>query len=111
MDSEFDCYPLPFGVDDLIQKGRNGSYPDGYLDQYLAYLRRSHAAAQAEIEQAGADAKAGPEQNARLTDARSAMAKSLAPGNTGRGARAAAPAAKPAPKGRGVKPATPPAGE
>lgn len=70
MDSEFDRYPLPFGVDELIQKGRGGSYPDGYLDQYLAYLRRSHAAASAEIEKAYVEAESDPEQKARLADVR-----------------------------------------
>ncbi len=70
MGSEFGWYTAPFGVDDLIEKGRRGSYPDGYLDTYLAHLRRSHAASQAKIGSIFAEAAADPVELARLQNLR-----------------------------------------
>jgi hypothetical protein len=70
MPNEYDAAPAPFSIEDLILKGRNGSLPPGYLDAYLAYLRRSHAAAQAEIDRTFADAADDPAELARLRDLR-----------------------------------------
>jgi hypothetical protein len=70
MPSEHNLAPIVFRVEDLILKGRNGSLPVGYLDAYLAHLRRSHAAAQAEIDHIFDDAAADPAKLARLRDLR-----------------------------------------
>ncbi len=64
--SGHDQAPTPFSIEDLIQKGRNGALPDGYLNAYLAHLRRSHAAAKAEIDRIFADAASDPAELARL---------------------------------------------
>ena len=70
MGNDRDPAPTPFSIEDLILKGRNGALPDGYLNAYLAYLRRSHAAAQAEIDRIFADAAGNPAEFARLRDLR-----------------------------------------
>jgi len=70
MPSEYDPAPTPFSIEDLILKGRNGPLPDGYLNAYLAHLRRSHATAQAEIDRIFADAAGDPAELARLHNLR-----------------------------------------
>ncbi|WP_374577800.1 hypothetical protein [Phenylobacterium sp.] len=70
MRSEHDPSPTPFSVEDLMLKGRNGAFPSGYLNAYLAHLRHSHAAAQAEIDRIFADAADDPAELARLRDLR-----------------------------------------
>ena len=56
----------PFGVDDLMPEGRRAAFAEGYLNAYLAHLRCSHAAAQAEIDSIFADATGDPVELARL---------------------------------------------
>jgi hypothetical protein len=68
--NDHDPAPTPFSVEDLILKGRNGAFPDGYLNAYLARLRLSHAAAQAEIDRIFADAAGDPAELARLRNLR-----------------------------------------
>ncbi|HTI66233.1 MAG TPA: hypothetical protein VL460_01660 [Caulobacteraceae bacterium] len=70
MPHEHDPAPTPFSTEDLMLKGRNGAFPDGYLNAYLAHLRRSHAAAQAEIDRLFAEAADDPAELARLSDLR-----------------------------------------
>lgn len=70
MPNEYDLGPAPFSIEDLILKGRNGPLPDGYLNAYLAYLRRSHATAQTEIERTCAEAADGPAESERRRDVR-----------------------------------------
>ena len=62
--------PEPFSMGDIISKGRGGSFPDGWLDDYRAYLWRSHARAAAEIAAIFAAAADDPEALARLKNAR-----------------------------------------
>jgi len=68
--NDHDPAPTPFSVEDLILKGRNGAFPDGHLNAYLAGLRLSHAAAQAEIDRIFADAAGDPAELARLRNLR-----------------------------------------
>jgi hypothetical protein len=70
MDSDLGASPRPFGVEDLWLKGRNGSFPPGSMDAYLAHTRRSHAAAQAVIDDIFAEAAADPAELARLHNLR-----------------------------------------
>lgn len=70
MPSEHDPSPTLFSIEDLILKGRNGPLPDGYLTAYLAHLRRSHAAAQAEIDRIFSGPAGDPAELARLRDLR-----------------------------------------
>lgn len=63
--------PAPFSVEDLTVKGRSGSLPPGYMNAYLAHIRRSHAAAQAVIDGLLANAPDDPVELARLRDFRS----------------------------------------
>lgn len=62
--------PVPFSAEDLMQRGRNGSFPPGYMDAYLAHMRRSHAAAQAVIDGIYAEAADDPVELARLRNLR-----------------------------------------
>lgn len=62
--------PVPFSAEDLMLKGRNGSFPPGYMGAYLAHLRRSHAAAQAVIDSIYAEAADDPVELARLRNLR-----------------------------------------
>ncbi|MBI1198164.1 MAG: hypothetical protein GC203_09905 [Phenylobacterium sp.] len=66
MPSEYGPAPTPFSVEDLMLKGRNGPFPDGYLNAYLAHLRRSHAVVQAEIDRIFAEAADDPAELAWL---------------------------------------------
>lgn len=70
MFNDHDPAPTPFSIEDLSSKGRDGPFPDGYLNAYMAHLRRSHAAAQAEIDRIFADAAGDPAELARLRDLR-----------------------------------------
>lgn len=49
---------MPFSIEDLILKGRRGTYPDGYLDAYLAHLRRLCGVTQVKIDGALAEVAA-----------------------------------------------------
>lgn len=60
----------PFSLDGMIAASRGGSFPPGWLDAYGAYLRRSHARADAEITAMFAAAVNDPAALARLNDAR-----------------------------------------
>jgi hypothetical protein len=66
MRSDLNSTPAPFSVEDLMLKGRNGSFPTGYMDAYLAHMSRSHAAARAVIDDIYADAANDPVELARL---------------------------------------------
>lgn len=70
MHSELGPPPAPFGVDDLMLKGRNGCFPPGYMDAYLGHMRRSHAEAAAVIDDIFAEAAGDPVELARLRDLR-----------------------------------------
>ena len=70
MHGDLGSTPAPFSVEDLMLKGRNGSFPPGYMDAYLAHMRRSHAAAQAVIDDIYADAAHDPVELARLRNLR-----------------------------------------
>jgi len=70
MHSDLGSTPAPFSVEDLMSKGRNGSFPPGYMDAYLAHMRRSHAAARAVIDDIFADAADDPDELARLRNLR-----------------------------------------
>jgi len=61
-----DLGSAPFGVDDLMSKGRHGAFPAGYLCSYLAHMRCSHAAAQADIDGIFAEVAGDPVELARL---------------------------------------------
>ena len=62
--------PDPFSMGDIISKGRGGSFPPGWLDEYGVYLCRSHAKAAAEIAAIFAAAEDDPAALARLNSAR-----------------------------------------
>jgi hypothetical protein len=70
MHSDLDPTPAPFSVEDLMIKGRSGSFPPGYMGAYLAHMRRSHAAAQRVIDDIFAEAAAEPAELARLHNLR-----------------------------------------
>lgn len=70
MSCERDPAAALFSTEDLMLKGLNGPFPVGYLNAYLAHLRRSHAAAQAEIDRIFAEAADDPAELARLRDLR-----------------------------------------
>ena len=70
MRDDLNSIPVPFSAEDLMLKGRNGSFPAGYMDAYLAHLRRSHAAAQAVIDSIYAEAADDPVELARLRNLR-----------------------------------------
>ena len=59
-----------FSVEDLMLKGRSGAFAPGYMDAYLAHMRRSHAAARAVIDDLLSDAAADPVELARLRNLR-----------------------------------------
>ena len=70
MRDELGSTPAPFSAEDLMLKGRNGPFPPGYMDAYLAHMRRSHAAAQAVIDDSYAEAADDPVELARLRNLR-----------------------------------------
>lgn len=70
MRSDLGSAPAPFSTEDLMLKGRNGAFPPGYMDAYLAHMRRSHAAAQAVIDGIFAEAAHDPVELARLRNLR-----------------------------------------
>ena len=70
MHSDLGSTPAPFSVEELMLKGRNGSFPAGYMDAYLAHMRRSHAAAQAVIDGIFAEAAGDPVELTRLRNLR-----------------------------------------
>lgn len=70
MRGELGSTPAPFSAEDLMLKGRNGSFPAGYMEAYLAHMRRSHAAAQAVIDSIYAEAADDPVELARLRNLR-----------------------------------------
>lgn len=69
MHSDLGSTPAPFSVE-VLMKGRNGAFPPGYMDAYLAHMRRSHAAAQAVIDDIFAEAAHDPVELARLRNLR-----------------------------------------
>jgi hypothetical protein len=70
MHSDHGLTPAPFSVEQLMLKGRNGSFPAGYMDAYLTHMRRSHAAAGAVIDDIYAEAADDPVELARLRNLR-----------------------------------------
>lgn len=70
MRDELGSTPAPFSAEDLMLKGRSGSFPAGYMEAYLAHMRRSHAAARAVIEGIYAEAADDPVELARLRNLR-----------------------------------------
>jgi hypothetical protein len=70
MHSDLGSIPAPFSGEDLILKSRNGSFPPGYMDAYLAHMRRSHAAARAVIDGIFDEAANDPAELARLHNLR-----------------------------------------
>lgn len=64
--TELRTNPAPFSVEELMLKGRNGSFPSGYLDAYRAHMRMSHGFARAVIDGIYAEAADDPVELARL---------------------------------------------
>jgi hypothetical protein len=62
--------PEPFSLTGIIAASRGGSFPDCWLDDYTAYLWRSHARAAAEIAAIFAAAESDPAALERLKNAR-----------------------------------------